>query len=40
MNTDNVVLKRGQDIARSLSNARHNKSLIGSISEGFSQSAV
>lgn len=39
-NTDNVVLKRGGGIARSLSNACHNKSLMGSICEGFSQSAV
>lgn len=35
-----MVLKRGQDIARSVSSARHNKSLMGSISEDFSQSAV
>lgn len=37
---DNVVLKPGQGKPRSLFNSCHSKSLMGSISEGISQSAV
>ena len=38
--TDNVALKPGQGNPRSLFNSCHSKSLMGSISEGISQSAA